>query len=82
MLSIPSIMSNFEKVINRYRNQSYSEADKGNRFERLMQAMFLTIPPYCDEFQQVWLWSEFPFRQSISLHDSGIDLVAQTNEGK
>ena len=81
MLSIPSIMSNFEKVINRYRNQSYSEADKGNRFERLMQAMLLTIPPYCDEFQQVWLWSEFPFRQSISLHDSGIDLVAQTNEG-
>ena len=75
-------MSNFEKVINRYRNQSYSEADKGNRFERLMQAMLLTIPPYCDEFQQVWLWSEFPFRQSISLHDSGIDLVAQTNEGK
>ena len=74
-------MSNFEKVINRYRNQSYSEADKGNRFERLMQAMLLTIPPYCDEFQQVWLWSEFPFRQSISLHDSGIDLVAQTNEG-
>lgn len=82
MLSIPSIMSNFEKVINRYRNQSYSEADKGNRFERLMQAMLLTIPPYCDEFQQVWLWSEFPFKQSISLHDSGIDLVAQTNEGK
>lgn len=81
MLSIPSIMSNFEKVINRYRNQSYSEADKGNRFERLMQAMLLTIPPYFDEFQQVWLWSEFPFRQSISLHDSGIDLVAQTNEG-
>ncbi len=74
-------MSYFEKVINRYRNQSYSEADKGNRFERLMQAMLLTIPPYCDEFQQVWLWSEFPFRQSISLHDSGIDLVAQTNEG-
>ena len=74
-------MSHFEKVINRYRSQSYSEADKGNRFERLMQAMLRTIPPYCDELQQVWLWSEFPFRQSISLHDTGIDLVAQTNEG-
>ena len=75
-------MSNFEKVINKYRNQSYSEADKGNRFERLMQAMLRTIPPYCNELQQVWLWGEFPFRQSISLHDSGIDMVAQTNEGK
>ena len=74
-------MSNFENVINRYRKLSYSEADKGNRFERLMQAMLLTIPPYCNELQQVWLWSEFPFRQSISLHDTGIDLVAQTNDG-
>jgi predicted helicase len=75
-------MSNFEKVINHYRNQSYSEADKGNRFERLMQAMLRTIPPYCNELQQVWLWSEFPYRLSISAHDSGIDLVAQTNDGK
>ena len=74
-------MSNFEKVINHYRKQSFSEADKGNRFERLMQAMLRTIPPYCNELQQVWPWSEFPYRQSISLHDSGIDLVAQTNDG-
>lgn len=73
-------MSHFEKVIDRYRNQSHSEADKGKRFERLMQAMLCTIPPYCNELQQVWLWSEFPFRQSISLHDTGIDLVAQTND--
>ena len=80
-LQYPSIMSNFEKVINRYRKQSYSEADKGNRFERLMQAMLRTIPPYCNELQQVWLWSEFPYRLSISAHDSGIDLVAQTNDG-
>lgn len=74
-------MSNFQQVINRYREQSHSEADKGNRFERLMQAMLHTLPPYCNELQQVWLWNEFPFRQSISLHDTGIDLVAQTNEG-
>lgn len=73
-------MSHFENVINRYRNQSHSEADKGQRFERLMQAMLRTIPPYCNELQQVWLWNEFPFRQSISLHDTGIDLVAQTND--
>lgn len=74
-------MSNFENVINRYRKQSFSEADKGNRFERLMQAMLRTIPPYCNELQKVWLWNEFPYRQSISFHDSGIDLVAQTNDG-
>lgn len=35
-------MSNFQQVINRYREQSHSEADKGKRFERLMQAMLHT----------------------------------------
>ena len=47
-----SIMSNFQQVINRYREQSHSEADKGNRFERLMQAMLRTLPPYCNELQE------------------------------
>lgn len=73
-------MSNFEKVINKYREQSYSEADKGTRFERLMQAMLNTLPPYCNELKQVWLWNEFPYRQSISLHDTGIDLVGLTTD--
>ena len=75
-------MSNFEKVINKYREQSYSEADKGTRFERLMQAMLNTLPPYCNELKQVWLWNEFPYRQSISLHDTGIDLVGLTTDNK
>ncbi len=75
-------MSNFDKVINKYREQSHSEADKGTRFERLMQAMLKTIPPYCNELQKVWMWADFPYRQSISLHDTGIDLVGLTVEGK
>lgn len=75
-------MSNFEKVINKYREQSYSEADKGSRFERLMQAMLRTLPPYCNELKQVWLWNEFPYRQSISLHDTGIDLVGLTTDNQ
>ncbi|MBQ6067995.1 MAG: DEAD/DEAH box helicase, partial [Bacteroidales bacterium] len=71
-------MSNFEKVINRYRNQSHSEADKGKRFERLMQAMLQTVPLYSNELSEVWLWGDFPYRESISLHDTGIDIVAKT----
>ena len=75
-------MSNFEKVINKYRNQSHSEADKGTRFERLMLAMLNTLPPYCNELKQVWLWNEFPYRQSISLHDTGIDIVGLTSDNQ
>ena len=75
-------MSNFEKVINKYREQAFSEADKGTRFERLMQAMLNTLPPYCNELKQVWLWNEFPYRQSISLHDTGIDIVGLTADNQ
>jgi len=75
-------MSNFEKVINKYREESYSEADKGTRFERLMQAMLNTLPPYCNELKHVWLWNEFPYRHSISLHDTGIDLVGLTTDNQ
>lgn len=75
-------MSNFEKVINRYREFSHSESDKGTRFERLMQAMLNSLPPYCNELKQVWLWNEFPYRQSISLHDTGIDLVGLTTNNQ
>ena len=74
-------MSHFQQVIDRYRTQSFSEADKGSRFERLMTAMLQTLPPYSDELCQVWPWREFPFRQSISKHDSGIDLVGMTTQG-
>lgn len=74
-------MSHFQQVIDRYRTQSFSEADKGSRFERLMTAMLQTLPPYSDELCQVWPWREFPYRQSISKHDSGIDLVAMTTQG-
>lgn len=74
-------MSHFQQVIDRYRTQSFSEADKGSRFERLMIAMLRTLPPYSDELCHVWPWREFPYRQSISKHDSGIDLVGMTTQG-
>ncbi|MBR1850393.1 MAG: DEAD/DEAH box helicase [Bacteroidales bacterium] len=74
-------MSHFAEVIDRYRKQSHSESDKGHRFERLMQAMLRTVPPYSDELQEVWLWTDFPYRASISHHDTGIDLVCRTVGG-
>ncbi|MBQ4376957.1 MAG: DEAD/DEAH box helicase, partial [Bacteroidales bacterium] len=79
---MPSHTNSFYSVVERYRSISHSEADKGNRFERLMQAMLISLPPYCNELRQVWLWSEFPYRQSISFHDTGIDLVGLTYSGE
>ena len=71
----------FQSVLQRYRDLSFSERDKGTRFERLMQAYLLTDPLYKDRFQHVWLWNEFPYRTDFGGKDLGIDLVAKTPVG-
>lgn len=71
----------FQDILARYRAVSFSERDKGDRFERLMQAFLQTVPWYAGTFRHVWLWQEFPYKQNLGGKDTGIDLVAQTVEG-
>jgi len=71
----------FNEILEMYRQQSFSERDKGDRFERLMQVYLLTDPKYANLFQNVWLWSEFPGKKDLGGQDTGIDLVALTHEG-
>ncbi len=71
----------FNKILDKYRKISFSEKDKGERFERLMKAYLLTDPKYAYKFKKVWLWAEFPGRKDLGGGDTGIDLVALTNEG-
>jgi len=68
----------FIKVLEKYRKVSFSERDKGDRFERLMQAYLLTDPKYSHQFKKVWLWNEFPGKNDLGGGDTGIDLVAVT----
>jgi predicted helicase len=71
----------FIKILEKFRKISFSEKDKGERFERLMKAYLLTDPKYAYKFKKVWLWQEFPGRNDLGGGDTGIDLVALTNEG-
>ena len=84
MDSKPQIImpTSFSDILTKYRTQSYSQKDKGERFERLMQAYLLTDPIYANKFKKVWLWNEFHGREDLGSFDTGIDLVAQTNEGE
>jgi len=71
----------FDRILEKYRKLSFSERDKGDRFERLMQAYLQTDPKYAYRFKNVWLWSEFPGKADLGGGDTGIDLVALTQEG-
>jgi predicted helicase len=73
----------FEQIIKELRDKSFSERDKGYRFERLMQSFLKTYPVYADLFTNVWFWNEFPSRNDFGAGDKdlGIDLVARTKNG-
>jgi len=73
----------FEQILKEFRDKSFSERDKGYRFERLMQSFLKTYPVYADLFTKIWLWNEFPSRNDFGAGDKdlGIDLVAMTKFG-
>ena len=73
--------SSFTRVLEKYRKISFSERDKGERFERLMKAYLLTDPKYANQFAKVWMWNEFPAKADLGGTDTGIDLVALTVDG-
>ncbi|MGI5829547.1 MAG: type ISP restriction/modification enzyme, partial [Bradymonadia bacterium] len=56
----------------------------GDSFERLSQRYLLTEPRYADQLEEVYLWGEFPLRESFAGggKDLGIDLVAKTKDGE
>lgn len=69
----------FNKILEKYRKISFSERDKGDRFERLIKAYLQTDPKYANQFKKVWLWNEFPGKEDLGSSDTGIDLVAVTH---
>ncbi len=70
---------NFLQILDKYRNLSISERDKGNKFEVLIKYFFKTNPQY--NLKDIWLWSEFPYREQLGGIDLGIDLVILNNDG-
>jgi len=72
----------FQNILDKYRKVSFSEKDKGARFERLMQAYLQTDPQYSNQFKKVWLWNEFPGKKDLGGSDTGIDLVALTHNNE
>lgn len=73
---------NFQTVLTKHRELSFSEHDKGNRFERLMQGFLKTDPIYASQFHTVWMWDDFPYKSQFGGHDVGIDLVGLTYDNE
>lgn len=73
-------MANLKEVLNKYRKESFSKRNSGDKFELLIKNFLLTYPMYKNRLSKVWMWQDFPFKDSIGKQDVGIDLVARTFE--
>lgn len=71
-------MANLKEVLNKYRKESFSKRNNGDKFELLIKNFLLTYPMYKNRLSKVWMWQDFPFKDSIGKQDVGIDLVART----
>ena len=71
----------FHAILAKYRAVSFSERDKGDRFERLMQAFLRTFPWYEGKFRHVWRWREFPYKENLGGKDTDIGFVLKGVKG-
>ena len=72
----------FRDILRKYRDESFSERDKGTRFERLMRGFLLTEPRYTSQLKDVQMWENFFAKDQLGSIDTGIDLVAETVNGE
>lgn len=72
---------NFQDILKKIREESLTERGKGYEFEKLMRDWLRADRRYSD-LEHVWMWSDFPCRDSFGGKDVGIDLVAKTQWGQ
>lgn len=79
-------MTALQTILNTYREHSKTQREKGTYFEKLIKAYLQTEPFYKDQYEKVWMytdWAKEPDAVSHNMNpkDTGIDLVAKTIDG-
>ncbi len=69
----------FDTILDEIRKRSDSTSEKGTLFEDLC-VQVLKVAPIFNDIKHVRKWSEFPGNGGY--HDSGIDIVAQKEDGE
>jgi predicted helicase len=68
------VATTFRQLLQQFDEAATTTTAKGRRFERFCKAYFTTHPYWAVQFEEVWLWDEWPARTG---QDTGIDLVAR-----
>ena len=76
-----SIFMSIYDILAKFRQETVTERQKGDVFEKLMQRWLLSDPSYSNLFTKVWMWKDSPCTESLGKQDLGIDLVALDDNG-
>ena len=70
----------FDKILQRFEQNTLTERDKGTAFELLVRDVFSSAQPWCEQFEKVQTYAdwakEHPELTGGDARDTGIDLVA------
>ena len=70
-------------ILDRIRNESRDQAEKGRWFEQLFMRLALQQPEF--EIEEIWRWPDWPEREELTGldgRDMGVDLVARRTSGE
>ena len=68
-------MTTIQELLDEYAHIAPDQRTKGFYFERLIREFLATDPVYAAQYEEVWLWQDWPGREGKV--DTGIDLVAR-----
>ncbi|MEO7122828.1 MAG: DEAD/DEAH box helicase family protein, partial [Lacisediminihabitans sp.] len=68
-------MTTIHELLDEYARMAPDQRTKGFYFERLIREFLATDPVYSAQYDEVWLWQDWPGREGKV--DTGIDLVAR-----
>lgn len=68
-------MTSIHDLLDEYERTAPDQRTKGLYFERLIREFLVTDPVYAAQYDEVWLWQDWPGREGKV--DTGIDLIAR-----
>ena len=75
----PKKQIGFDSILNKIRKESKDKVEQGTKFEKLTKLFLEAASPYNHTYKNVCLWKDWKYNDG---HDTGIDLVAETNDGQ
>jgi len=70
-------MMNFKAFLEWARQHAPEQRTKGKWFEQAVKTWMRSDARFYTRMRDIWLWNEFPVRDSMGGGDLGIDLVAE-----